>query len=193
MFVYQMPKTKKIIFKPWNLIIIILIPVIIILVSDSINTSPAIPNRYFFIFGMIAALFGASHFLKIIITYIKAGKWNTAEAVIIESKVRKIADEESIMYEPVIKYKYTADTEEYYSDKIYPYDNFNTSTIKSYISKLVKKYPAGIIFKISYNPLKPQESYIERKGIFPIIVFLIMFISTFVIMLLASLGVITLQ
>jgi hypothetical protein len=188
-----MTNNKKFIFKPWNLIIIILIPVIIILVSDSVNTLSGIHNRYFFILGMIASLFGVSHFLKILITYIKSSKWNTAEAVIIENKVNKIDDAESIMYEPGIKYKYSVGTAEYCSNKIYPYDNFNTSTIKSYTSKLVKKYPAGIIFKRSYNPLKPQESYIERKGIFPIIVFLLMFGLNFVIMMLAALGIITLQ
>ncbi len=186
-------KNKKIIFKPWNLIIIILIPAIITLFSTSLNTSSLIPNRYYYIFGMIAALLGASHFLKIIQDYIRAENWNTADAVIIESKVNKIDDNESITYEPVIKYKYCVGTAEYYSNKIYPYDKFNVSSIEYRTVRLTDKYPKGKVLKIYYNPLQPQESYIENRGIFPIIVFLLMFISTFIIMMLASLGKITLQ
>ncbi len=186
-------KNNKIIFKPWNLIIIILIPVIIILFSNSINIQPAVSNQIYYMLGMIAALFGASHFLKIIITFIKAGKWHTAEAVIIESKVNKIDDNESIMYEPLIKYKYSVGSKEYCSSTIYPYDKFNVSTIKSHTVRFTDKYPKNKILKIFYNPLKPQDSYIAKKGIFPIIVFFLMFISTFILMMLTAIGVIKIE
>ena len=188
-----MSKNKKFVPKPWDMVIQVIIPVIIILIANFKNASPDTLKQIYFLFGMIVSLFGVSYFLKIVIIYIKAGKWSTAEAVIIENKVNKIDDAESFLYEPGIKYKYTVGGAEYCSSNIYPYDKFNTSTIKSYTVVLVNKYPEGKIFKIFYNPLQPQESYIVRKGIFPVIIFLLMFISTFIIMMLASLGIITLQ
>jgi hypothetical protein len=176
--------------KPSSLRLILILSVIALLayLSSGFPDSESIPKNYYYIFIMVVAGSGVLYFLYLTIRYFMTYSWNTADAQILVSEVKKIDDSESTIYESVIRYKYCVGIREYISDRIYPFKFNIKSNFESLTSKIVNKYSSRQFFKIFYNPKRPEISFIERKGITIFLICLLFFIMLFLLMLAAYTG-----
>jgi hypothetical protein len=187
-----MSNFKKLFSKPRTIIFAIIIMGLIYLILKSNKLIPEYPERYDFIIVLIIILWGIIYFLKKYIIYIKSKKWLCTSAVIEECKTIRTDDSEGTTYTPIVLYKYMVGGQKYISDKINPYEIFLASSFESISNKFIEKYYKNQIIKAYYNPVNPQESYIERKGIIPLVFFLIISIFFFIFIFLFIIGVINL-
>ncbi len=172
-------KKKLIVFRPWNVLIVLAAFGCIVFIMKHNITLPDAPRQAYHLGGFIVALIGTGYFLLKIIHFLKTSGWATAHATIIESKIVEVDDSEGVQYKPHISYTYHVGTTEYTSSKINPSGSWSSS-FPSIASKPVNRFPAGKTVQAYYNPSRPEESFLERRGMF----FLLAGMCTFAIMLL---------
>jgi hypothetical protein len=129
------------------------------------NFEKFIGTLIFFIIGIILLSISISLIVKnnIIKNY------DITEGIIIKSEITKKSNESrlgtTISYIIYLDYKYSVNNKEYISKKI----------IKKSIWENVNIFNNGNNIKVFYNPKKPENSVIERKYNYPIIVMIIIF------------------
>lgn len=181
---------KILVFRPWNILVIISFLGIIIFITRHDITIPEMPRHYYYIGGIIIALCGIAYFLGKIIQYMKTYGWKTTRATITASRVDEIDDSEGVLYEPRISYKYNVGMTEYSSSQINP-SGWTRSSFPFIASQPVVRYPEGKNVQIYYNPSRPEESFLERRGLLPLLAGLLTFGITLVVFALALAGIIT--
>jgi len=89
--------------------------------------------------------------------------WSKTNGFILDTKLYKSVDggASPISYKAQIKYSYTVEEKEYISKRIY-FGGFLLDSSPSRSKKLLKKYPKGTTVDIYYNPLKPQQSVLQK-------------------------------
>jgi len=182
-------------FKPKNLIraiVILVVITILIFINSKFPDEENIPKIYYFIFVMVLSGAGILFLFYLTIRYLLTYKWETADALVLESRVRKYDDSEGMLYESYINYRYKVGIKEYISDRIYPFKTKTKSSFESLVSDVVGRYHQGQYIKIFYNPKHPEISFLERKGLKYIIIFQIFISLIFILMFLAVRGVIEL-
>jgi hypothetical protein len=185
-----MSKFNEIVKKPRTIIITIIALVVIAFLLKSNQIIPEYPERYNFIVVLAVILWGIVYFLNKCVIFIKSGKWLSTNAVIEECKVVRTDDSDGTTYTPIVTYKYNVGIQEFVSDRIYPQNIFLASSFEAISRKLIDKYYVNQVIKIYYNPAAPSESYVERKGIIPIVTFLFISIFIFILLLLFIIGLI---
>jgi hypothetical protein len=183
-------KIKVLVFRPWNILVIIGFLGIILFITKHGITIPEMPRHYSYIGGIIIALCGIAYFLGKVMHYMKTYGWKTTRAMITASRVDEVDDSEGVLYEPRISYKYNIGTTEYSSSQINP-SGWTRSSFPFIASKPVIKYPEGKYVQIYYNPSQPDESFLERKGLLPLLAGLLTFAMTLAAFALALAGIIT--
>ncbi len=171
---------KILVFRPWNILIIIGILGIIVFSTKYNIATPDIPVRVYYSGGIIIALLGIAFFFKDVIHYLKTYSWKTTQATITASQVNKIDDSEGTFYKPHITYRYNVGMKEYSSSQINPSGSWQSS-FPSIASKPISRHPVGQTVQVYFNPSRPEESFLERKGLLYIMAGLL----TFAIMLVA--------
>lgn len=182
-------RIKVIVFRPWNILIVLAFFGVAIGITKQNVAVPEIPGSYYHAGGIIVALCGIAYFLRNLIRYLRSYSWSTALAVITNSRVSEIDDSEGVQYQPQIFYTYNVGATEYSSTRIYPSGKWSSS-FPSIASKPVSKYPMGKTVQIYYNPSRPDQSFLERKSLLPILAGLTTFVITAVVFTLALAGVI---
>ncbi|MBP7737559.1 MAG: DUF3592 domain-containing protein [Spirochaetes bacterium] len=182
-------KKRIIVFRPWNILVIIAFLGIAIGITKNRIAIPELPGSYFHAGGIIVALCGAAYFLKILIRYLRSYGWSTARAIITDSRVSEIDDSEGVQYRPNISYTYNVGAAEYSSSTIHPSGSWSSS-FPSMAAKVAGRFPEGKTVQVYYNPSRPEESFLERKGLLPILAGLVTFVITAVLFSLALAGII---
>ena len=85
--------------------------------------------------------------------------WTQVPAVILESRVHEYWDD-TTMYEPIIRYRYS------YAGKLHESDRLKLTGITgsshpSYAEQIVGRYPAGASVTVYVNPREPKKTVLE--------------------------------
>lgn len=104
-------------------------------------------------------------------------KWNKTKGSISDSKLDELIMETDspITYKARVRYSYTIDGEEYISKRIF-FGDFIRGGSQFSSRKLLKKYTKGAVVDVYYNPLKPEESVLEKGIHFNVV---LLFITSF--------------
>lgn len=181
---------KKTVFRPWNALLVLGIFGIILCMTRYNIRIPEIPRHYYVIAGIIAHLFIIIHFARLAVRHCAVYKWKTTQAIITGTQLAVIESPDGDTYEPRISYRYSVGMNEYTATMINPSNSWLASSFPSLAAKVIEKHPAGKTVRIFYNPSCPADSFIERKGLVPVLVFLLMFMTTLTLLILALAGVI---
>ncbi|HQF08382.1 MAG TPA: DUF3592 domain-containing protein [Spirochaetota bacterium] len=180
-------KIKTIVFRPWNILVVIGFLGLAIGITKNKITIPELPGRYFHAGGIIFSLCGLAYFLRNLIRYLRSYGWNATRAIITASQVNEIDDSEGVQYQPQISYTYHVGVMEYSSTSIYPTGSWSSS-FPSIALKTVSRYPAGKTVQVYYDPSRPEQAFLERKGLLFIIIGLFTFAITLAVFSLALAG-----
>jgi len=108
----------------------------------------------FTIIGIVAGLV----FGKPILDKAKASEqWPQIQGEVIESELETSQGENGTMYSAHVVYRYALDGGDFESDRIWFGGDYSTSN-RSEMFEVVKKYPAGKAVTVYYSPDKPSES-----------------------------------
>jgi hypothetical protein len=132
---------------------------------------------YFLIAGVFIII-GLSMILSFFLNLIKVKKsrsWVAIKGEIVSSGIDTLSITNEIIetYKAKITYKYSISGKQYISNRVFFGDRIYSS-IKGNSKKLFEKYPAGIKVDVYYNPLKMEESVLEREVATNVIALLIM-------------------
>lgn len=184
-------KPGGIAFRPWNILVVIVLLGIAVGITKYGVAVPELPARYFHAGGIIAAVLGTMYFLRNLIRHLRSYRWSATRATITASHIHKIDDSDGVQYQPHISYTYTVGATEYASNRIQPSGDWSSS-FPSIAHKQVNRYPEGTTVHAYYNPARPEESYLERTGLLPILAGLITFVISVIAFSLALAGIIRL-
>jgi hypothetical protein len=156
-----------------------------------INITPFINNYSERTTGLLGTLFIGFflyNLIKQLFYFYNSKYWLKSKAVITNSDIIEKSDSDGKTYKPNITYKYIIGKTEYFSNKVYPIDDFGIS-IKWFIKKIVNKYHKDQLVQIHYNPQRPGESFLERKGLSLLIIMFIFCFALFIPFVLVLLGI----
>jgi hypothetical protein len=95
--------------------------------------------------------------------------WPSSKGRVVSSRVKHTTTSSggtspitSHHYEAIIKYEYTVDGSKYTNDRYSFFDS--DAKGKSHSRRLVDKHPNGKSVKVFYNPQKPGNSVLHRRG-----------------------------
>jgi hypothetical protein len=170
----QKTKKSKIIFRPWNIVLIpVLISIVFLIkditkdISESISHIPgqyqSLNERALYIFLALCFGAGALYVIARIINYRRSFRWPRAQARVVFSRIEVGDDDGFPFYEPFITYKYYTKGKEYDSSNIYIH-SAGYWREKEKADRFLSRYKEGGTIDIYYNPSKPGMSFIERTA-----------------------------
>jgi len=138
-------------------------------ISIHLNINIRISN-YQLLGVIIFMLSGALCFCSIIsfAKYIRSRKWKRIRGEVIHSKVEVERGDESVIYTPKVQFKYSVKGVKYVSSELYPFGSIGVS-VKRFSMRIVNRYKPGTEVSIYCNPNNPTDSFLERKGLTPLI------------------------
>ncbi|MBI3652131.1 MAG: DUF3592 domain-containing protein [Acidobacteria bacterium] len=89
----------------------------------------------------------------------ETSKWPFVEGVVDDLAIREELDEGTKIYEPIVRYRYIVEGQEYRSERIRRYREGGTS-LRSQKQRLQRFLPQTCI-RVYYNPQKPHISVLE--------------------------------
>lgn len=99
--------------------------------------------------------------------------WQQTQAVITESQVRKVWDEDGVMYQPDVSYHYQVDGRTYQGVALEPFsNNYRTSNFAS-VQRSLLPYQKGTRVPVYFDPGEPGNSALSlRNGNPPVLLWI---------------------